>query len=185
MLLRFFQRLSGRQVLLLAALSIVWFQGALLMTGLYPDHVRAQGGPPIEETPFIPAADAASRLMALNDSGHHWSSVALLGVDFVNVLLLFLALGAAGAYVARAARFPPALQVAASVLPLVFALADLGENTLILAAIIPPYDMLAKVADVIGYATGAKLIFFSMSALLVVSGLVVWAVRSLMGRRSS
>lgn len=184
MLLRFFQRLSGRQVLLLAALAIVWFQGALGLSGLYGSHVRAQGGTAIEETPFIDAAEAALRLSAINDSGHQWSTMALLGADALNVIFLFLALGAAGVWAARAAKFPPAVLQAAAVLPLLFALGDMAENLLMLSAILPPYDVLPRAASVIGYATGMKHVFFVLSALLLVAGLFVAAARALLARRA-
>lgn len=184
MLLRFFQRLSGRQVLLLAALAIVWFQGALVLSGLYPSHVRAQGGPAIEETPFMDAAEASARLTSINDNSHQWSTMALLGADALNVVFLFLALGAAGVWAARAANFPPFVQQAASVLPLLFALGDMAENVLILSAILPPYDVLPKAAGVIGYATGLKHVFFGASALLLVAGLFVAVARLLLSRRA-
>lgn len=184
MLLGFFQRLSGRQVLLLAALAILWFQGALVFSGLYPSHARAQGGPAIEETPFMPADEAAQRLSAINDSGHQWSTMALLGADAFNVIFLFLALGAAGVWAARAAKFPPFVVQAAAVLPLLFALGDMAENALILSAILPPYDVLPKVASVIGYATGLKHVFFGASALLLVAGLFVASMRALLSRRA-
>lgn len=174
------EKTRGWRVLALAAAPVVWFQVALLLSGVYAGYVAAQGGRALEEAPFFDAATARERLDAVTAAGARDLAYAFYGLDLVNALLLAAAfsgliafglrrLGWAGGPARFLLLFPASLLVAEAAENLLLALSLGGAAGLGAAA---------------GVATGIKFMLFSASALLALGGLLAGAIAWGLQRRA-
>ena len=173
------ERTRGWRVLALVAAPVVWFQAALLLSGVYAGYVSAQGGPPLEETPFFDEATARERLGAIVDAGAQGLAYAFYGLDLVNAVLLAAAFAALIAFGLRRLgrdRGPARLLLLA---PAGLLVAEVGENLLMALAL----NGMAGLGAAAGIATGVKFVLFALSAVLALAGLAAGILALMLQRR--
>lgn len=178
----FLERVRGWRVFARVLAPIVWFQTTLLMTGVYARYTAAQAGRPLEEMPFFSGETAAERLGAISASGAAQTAFAFYAIDVVNAILLGAGFAALIGFGLRSLRVRSWFGFALLLGPLALVCADIAENAA-LAAALAVSDHRVAIGGIAGYATGAKLIFFALAALLAVLGAIagigVWVRRSL------
>lgn len=166
------ERTRGWRVLALVAAPIAWFQGALLLSGVYAGYVAAQGGRALEETPFFDAETAGQRLDAVAQAGAQGLAYAFYGLDLVNALLLSAAFAGLIAFGLRRLALADRPARFLLLVPLGLLAAELCENLLLAVAL----GGATGLGGAAGIATGFKFVLFSASALLALGGLIGGAI---------
>lgn len=172
MLSYFAERARGWRVVLPVLASFVWWQAALMLTGLYPRYAEAQGTPALEESPFFDAAAAAERLGAIHAANAEGVAYAVYGLDVVNALLIAAGLAALIGFGLRGLALERTGARWLLLAPLSLAVADLLENALLAVMLAAP-DLTSILAGVAGVATGVKFGLFMFAAPLAAAGLLV------------
>lgn len=181
----FLKRARGWRVLAHVIAPVIWFQTALLLTGIYARYNAAQGGPPLEETPFFHGDLAVERLASIVASDRVQTAFTFFALDAVNALLLGAGLAALIAFGLRALAWRGMLARAALTTPLALVCAEFCENGLLATALaVGGYQ--ETIGAAAGVATGIKAVLFLLAALLAVCGAIVglgaWGWRLLQRR---
>lgn len=177
------ERVRNWRVVAHVLAPVLWFQTALLLTGLHGRYSTAQGGRPLEETPFFGGQVAADRLGEITRGDTSSTAYLFYMIDSLNAVLIAAGLASLVAFGLRALR---AGTVTARVLlsvTLSVGLFDLAENILLTAALASSNEARVIIGASAGLMTGAKFISFVAAASLAVLGLGVgiaaWGFRSL------
>lgn len=183
MIAYFMERVRNWRVIAHVLAPVLWFQATLLITGLYARYTGAQGGRPLEETPFFNGDFAAERVGAIEQSGSDSVAYLFYLVDSVNALLFAAGMASLVAFGLRAAR----VRAARAWIPLALTLSvgafDLAENVLLGAALATDLEVRRALGALAGLATGAKFVAFSLAAALAVLGLCAGALAWARGLR--
>jgi len=159
---------------------IVWFQIALLMSGVYARYNAAQQGRPLEETPFFDEAVAVLRLDSVAASDGVQTAFLFYVLDAVNALLLCAGFAALIGFGLRALRTQGPLVWAALAAPLILCAAELTENAFLAMALAMPASQ-GTLGGIAGVGTGIKFLAFALSALFaltaLIAGLGAWTWR--------
>ncbi|MCF4097282.1 hypothetical protein [Maritalea mediterranea] len=180
----FIYRIRGWRRWLIIIAPIVWFQLALLSTGLYPDYIDAQGGVALEENPFFTPDTAQLHFDEIAQSGQRPLAYLFYVVDMVAAALLAMAFAALIGFGLNAAG--PGLPPHATLLllpPVFLLLADFAENlifTLCVATAPAPATLLLAAAGVV---TGLKFLGFALSALVGICSLIFGLWRTIKSPR--
>lgn len=157
---------------------IIWFQTTLLITGIWTDYGRAQGGRPLESTPFFSGDVAAERLGSIVAAGQVKAALLFYGLDLVNAILIGAGLAALIGFGLRALRWQSPLARMALSAPLALVFTEFLENGLLASALVFP-ALLEAGGAAAGIATGAKFLCFGLSSLLglagAIAGVGAWA----------
>lgn len=165
---------------------IVWFQTALLMSGVYPTYNASQGGQPMEETPFFSGEFAAVRLDAVMKSGHETTAFVFYGLDLVNAVFLAAGLAAIIGFGLRSLHRQGRSARLALAAPLALVGAEIIENGLLATALAIPAAR-EPFGAAAGIAAGVKFVCFGVAALFALAAAIVggyaWALRLLRPRQ--
>ncbi len=172
MLSYFAEHARGWRVVLHVLAVFVWWQAALMLTGLYPRYAEAQGTPALEESPFFDAAAAGERLGSIRAASAEGVAYAVQSLDAVNALLIAAGLAALIGFGLRGLTMERTAARWLLLAPICLALAELLENALLAAMLASP-DLTPTLAAVAGVATGVKFGLFMFAAALAVAGLLV------------
>lgn len=168
----FLHQARGWRVLAHIVAPIVWFQTALLMTGVYTAYNASQGVQPMEEMPFFSGEFAATRLDAVMASGHEQTAFVFYGLDLVNAVLIAAGLAAIIGFGLRSIHREGRLARLALLAPLALVCAEFIENGLLATALALPASREALGAAA-GIAAGAKFLCFGAAALLALIAAIV------------
>lgn len=163
----FTERTRGWRVIAHVVAAALWFQAALLLSGVYPRYVAAQGGAALEETFLYGAAVAEARLGAVRDAGAVSLAFTFQALDAVNAVLFAAALAALISVGLRA--MGPASGPARWLLavPAAVLAADLLENAVLALALVE----VVSPGALAGYITSAKLTLGALAGALALAGL--------------
>jgi hypothetical protein len=179
----FMERVRNGLIIVHVLAPVLWFQAALLMTGLYARYTAAQEGKALEETPFFSGQTAVERLGAVSRSGSEDAAYLFYLMDSANALLVAAGLASLVAFGLRALRVGAMTARAALMVTLSTGLFDLAENVLLTAALASYGEARATIGALAGFASGMKFTSFLAAALLATLGLcvgaTVWLRRSL------